>query len=100
MSRSRKHGRCNLSPFERRLYCFKKKANSDCIKPSFLGHRCPYLEMSKLELMETAKKGRKVITSRGGFSREAIEYAERYKPQLRLKHGDKIVKSMRMKAVA
>jgi hypothetical protein len=100
MSRSRKQGRCHLSPFERRLYCFRKQANSDCIEPSFLGHRCPYLEMSKLELMETVKTERKVITSRGGFSREAIEYAERYRPQLRLKHGDKVVKPMRVKAVS
>jgi hypothetical protein len=88
---------CNLSPVERRLYCAKKRVSKTCLKPWFLGHRCPYLQWSKLDVMREAKKGKTEIISKSGFSEEAIKYAEKYRPYLRLIHGNKTVKPRRLK---
>ncbi|MBC8224463.1 hypothetical protein H8E65_07745, partial [Candidatus Bathyarchaeota archaeon] len=45
-----------------------------------------------------AQRGTKEIVSWGGFPPNAIEYAERFRPRLRLKHRDETVKPRRRKA--
>jgi len=47
--------------------------------------------------MIEAKKGKTEIISKSGFSEEAIKYAEKYRPYLRLIHGNKTVKPRRRK---
>lgn len=93
MARNKIHGgSCKLSSLERRLYCTKKRVSKSCLEPRFLGYRCPYLEWSKIDVMREVRKGITKIVAKSGFSEEAIKYAERYRPYLRLIHGDKIVK--------
>ncbi|HDD69138.1 MAG TPA: hypothetical protein ENG61_02125 [Candidatus Korarchaeota archaeon] len=53
--------------------------------------------MDKTAVMREARKGRTEIVSKSGFTEEAIKYAERYRPYLRLIHGKKIVKPRRRK---
>ena len=53
--------------------------------------------MSKHDVMKEAQKGRKELVSKRGFSEGAIKYAERYRPDLKLIHGNKVVKSRRGK---
>ena len=90
-----KTGACKLSAFEKRLYCGKKQVNSDCTHVSFLKHRCTYLSMSKDEVRKAVKSGVRDLNVRGGFSVEAIEYAKKYRPELRLRQGKEIVKPRR-----
>ena len=56
--------------------------------------------MSKADVMREARKGRTEIISKSGFTKEAIKYAERYRPYLRLIHGTKVVKPKRKKQKA
>ena len=101
MASKQKIGTCKLSAFEKRLYCGKKRVNHDCTYVSFLKHRCTYLSMSKDDVMKAVKKGIKELNVQGGYSPEAIEYAKKYRPELRLRQGDKIVKPRRkVRAVA
>ena len=97
MIKGKMHGSCNLSPLEKRIYCAKKRASKSCLEPWFLGYRCPYLEWSKLDIMREAQKGITEIVSKSGFSEEAIKYAERYRPYLRLISGDITIKPRRRK---
>ena len=53
--------------------------------------------MGKAAVMKEARKGRTEIVSKSGFAEEAIKYAERYRPYLRLIHGSKVVKPRRNK---
>jgi hypothetical protein len=92
-ARAMKIGRCRLTTFERRLYCFKKRTSPYCLKPKILGYRCPNLEWTKEEIMVEVKGGAKEISSPGGFSDEAVKYAERFRPGLRLRQGSKIIKT-------
>ena len=85
-------GGCRLNAFERRLYCFKKRTSKYCLKPRILGYRCPNLEWTKEEVIKEVKKGMKEISSPGGFTDEAIKYAERFRPGLRLRQGSRIIK--------
>jgi hypothetical protein len=101
MTPRKKSGRCNLSAFEKKLYCSKKRADDGCLKPSFLENRCPYLVMDKKELIKKAKTGAKEIVCLGGFTKEAVEYVERFRPKIRLKDRYTIVKPRRrIKTVA
>jgi len=101
MTSKQKIGTCKLSAFEKRLYCGKKRVNNDCTHVSFLKHRCTYLSMSKDEVMKAVKAGIKEINVKGGFSSDAIEYANKYRPELRLRQGEKIIKPRRkIRAVA
>lgn len=91
---------CTLSEFERRLFCAKKRVSSECLKPWFLRYRCPYLEWTKEDVMREARKGVTEIRTRGGFTAEAVEYAERFRPRLRLVHRDEIVNPRRRRVSA
>ena len=95
MTTRKKSSICNLSAFEKRLYCSKKRADAGCLKPSFLENRCPYLVMGKNELIKEAKTGVKEIVCLGGFTKEAIKYVERFRPKIRLKDRYTIVKPRR-----
>lgn len=90
-----KTGRCRLNLFERRLYCFKKRTSPYCLKPRILGYRCPNLEWTKEEVIKEAKIGAREISSPGGFTDEAVKYAEKFRPGLRLRQGDNIIKPRR-----
>ena len=92
MEKGKMSSSCNLSPFERRLYCARKRVSKACLEPWFLSHHCPYLEWGKLDVMREAQKGITEIISKSGFSEEAIKYAEKYRPYLRLIHGNETVK--------
>jgi len=74
--------KCVLTSFERKLYCSRKKVGESCRNPRFLGRRCPNLICTKDDLIEEAQKGVKEIVSSSGFSKEALEYAEKYRPEL------------------
>ncbi len=93
-----KLGGCSLSDFERRLYCARKRAGKFCLNPSFLGHRCPYLKWSKEEVIMEAQKGTKEIRAKSAISQDAIEYAEKFRPELRLVQNGKVVKPRRRRA--
>jgi len=55
--------------------------------------------MTKSDVMREAKKGRTEIISKSGFTKEAIKYAERYRPNLRLIDGrGRIVKPRRRRS--
>lgn len=69
-----------------------------CLKPPFLGYRCWYLEWNKEDVMRAARKGVKEIRTFSRFSEEAIRYAERFRPGIRLVQGNNIVKPRRRKA--
>jgi hypothetical protein len=47
--------------------------------------------------MEEAKRGSKEIVAWSGFTKKAIQYAERFRPRLKLVHRDEIVKPRRRK---
>lgn len=47
--------------------------------------------MSKIDVMREAKKGRKEITSKKGFTDSAIKYVKRYRPDMKLFHRKKRV---------
>ncbi len=89
--------KCVLIPFKRRLYCAKKRLDEGCKDLNLIKKRCPNLRYSKEEVIDEARRGTKEIVSWSGFTPEAIEYAERFRPSLRLKHRDEIVKSRRRK---
>jgi len=84
MVKERRSYNCNLDPQERRLYCFKKRASKACLKPRFLGYRCPNMVFEKADVMGEAKKGTKKITAPAGFTEEAQDYVKRYRPKLKL----------------
>jgi len=85
-------GNCRLNPFERRLYCFKQKTSKYCLKPRILGYRCPNLEWTKDEVIKESKKGVKELSSLGGFTDEAVNYVRMFRPYMRLRQGNKIIK--------
>jgi len=91
-------GSCTLSEFERRLFCAKKRVGKECLRPWFLKRRCPYLVWTKQDIIREARKGTKEIKTMGGFTKEAIEYAERFRPGLRLVNGEEVVKHGRRRA--
>lgn len=88
---------CILSPFEKRLYCAKKRITKGCLYIPFLHRRCPYLVWNKEDEIEEAKRGAKKIVAWSGFTESAIQYAERFRPSLRLVHRDETVKPRRRK---
>lgn len=91
---------CTLTLFEKRLYCGKKRVSPSCLKPWFLGHRCPNLTWTKEDVRRAARKGVTQIVAKSGFSEEAVSYAERYRPGMRLKLGDEVVKPRRRRRAA
>ncbi len=93
------HSRCNLTQFQKRLYCNKKRVDEYCLKPRILGYRCPNLIWDKEAVIKEARKGVKEIVSRSGFTKDALEYAEKFRPELRLKYRDEIVKPSRRKKI-
>jgi hypothetical protein len=88
---------CYISEFERRMQCAFKKPSKKCLNPSFLGYRCWYLLWNKEDVIKVAKKGVKEIRTFGGFTKEAINYAEKFRPKMRLVNRNEIVKSRRLK---
>lgn len=93
------HSRCSLTQFQKRLYCYKKRVDEECLKPSFLGYRCPNLIWDKDAVIKEARKGVKEIVSISGFTKDALEYSEKYRPELRLKYRNEIVKPRRRKKI-
>jgi hypothetical protein len=91
---------CALTPFKRRLYCAKKRRDKGCRDLGLINKRCPNLPYTKEEVMEEAQRGTKEIVSWSGFTTNAIEYAEKFRPSLRLKHRDMIVKPRRRRRKA
>ena len=89
---------CILTPFKRRLYCGKKRRDKECKNLSYINKRCPNLLYTKEDVKDEALRGTKEIVSWSGFTPNAIEYAERFRPSLRLKHRDETVKPRRRKA--
>ena len=53
--------------------------------------------LGKNAVMSEAKKGRNEIVSKKGFTKQAIDYAKKYRPSLRLIHGNKTVKPRKRK---
>ena len=51
--------------------------------------------MGKAAVKKEVLKGRREIVSKSGFTDQAIEYTERYRPGVRLIHGNTIVKPKR-----
>ena len=94
-----RYGKCTLSKYERRIFCAQKKVGENCLKPKFIEQRCWYLKYSKDELKMVAKKGVNKIVAFSGFSDDAVEYAEKYRPKLRLFHKDTVIKQRRKVAV-
>jgi septation ring formation regulator EzrA len=97
MAGSRDRSSCALSPFEKRLYCAKKRITKGCLNLPFIHRRCPYLVWNQDDVMEEAKRGSKEIVAWSGFTKKAIQYAERFRPRLKLVHRDEIVKPRRRK---
>ena len=54
--------------------------------------KCWNRPMSKYDVMKEAKKGRDELISKRGFTNGAFKYTKRYRPYIRLIHGNKIVK--------
>jgi len=52
--------------------------------------------MSAVHVRREVQKGRNEIVNEGGFTAGAVNYAERYRPCLRLIHGNRIVKRRRI----
>lgn len=48
--------------------------------------------MNKYDVKKEAQKGRNEITSKKGFTKEAVKYTKRYRPNLKLYHGNKQLK--------
>ena len=92
------NNRCKLTDHEKRIYCAKKRVSKSCLEPWFIKRRCPYLEWNKQDVMKEARKGINEIISKSGFSNDAIKYAEAYRPNLKLIHGDLIIKPERIYA--
>lgn len=88
---------CALTSFEKRLYCAKRRITKGCLNLQFLRRRCPYLVWTKNQVVDEARRGSKEIVSWSGFTEKAIQYAERFRPRLRLVHRDKTVKPRRRK---
>jgi len=88
---------CAITSFERRLYCAKRRITKGCLNLPFLRRRCPYLVWTKDHVIEEARMGRKEIVAWSGFTEKAIQYAERFRPRLRLVHREKTVKPRRRK---
>ena len=86
---------CVLTPFKRRLYCGKKRRDKGCMFLCYINKRCPNLVYTKEDVMDEARRGTKEIVSWSGFTSNAIEYAERFRPSLRLRHRDETVKPRR-----
>ena len=86
------NNRCKLTDLGKRIYCAKKRVSKTCLKPWFLNRRCTYLEWNKQDVMKEARKGITEIISKSGFSNDAIEYAETYRPNLKLIQSDIIIK--------
>lgn len=97
MAGSKERSSCMLSPFEKRLYCAKKRITRGCLYVPFLRRRCPYLVWNKEDVMEEAKRGAKEIVAWSGFTESAVQYADRFRPRLRLVHRDETVKPSRRK---
>jgi hypothetical protein len=97
MAGRKERSSCMLSLFEKRLYCAKKRVTKGCLYVPFLRRRCPYLVWNKDDVMEEAKRGAKEINAWSGFTESAIQYADRFRPRLRLVHRDETVKSRRRK---
>jgi septation ring formation regulator EzrA len=95
MAGSKERSSCMLSPFEKRLYCAKKRITKGCLDMPFLHRRCPYLVWTRDDVMVEAKRGSKEIVAWSGFTEKAIQYAERFRPRLRLVHRDETVKPRR-----
>lgn len=91
-------GSCTLSDFERRLFCAKRRVGDECLRPWFLKRRCPYLKYTKEDVIREARKGVKEIRTMGGFTEEAIEYAKKFRPGLRLINGEDIIKQRKRRA--
>ena len=89
---------CTLIPFKRKLYCAKKRRDEGCKDLGIINKRCPNLLYTKEDVMDEARRGTREIVSWSGFTSNAIEYAERFRPGLRLRHRDEIVKPRRRKA--
>lgn len=60
-----------------------------------MGYRCPNLEWTKEEVIKEVKIGAREISSPGGFTDEAVKYAEKFRPGLRLRQGNNIIKPRR-----
>ena len=88
---------CALIPFKRKLYCAKKRRDEGCKDLSIINKRCPNLLYTKEDVMDEARRGTREIVSWSGFTSNAIEYAERFRPSLRLKHRGETVKPRRRK---
>ena len=86
---------CVLTPFKRRLYCGKNRRDKGCMFLGYINKRCPNLVYTKEDVMNEARRGTKEIVSWSGFTSNAIEYAERFRPSLRLRHRDETVKPRR-----
>lgn len=97
MAEAREGKVCTLSLFERRLYCAKKRVSKGCLFIPFLDRRCPYLIWTKNDVIKAVKRGSKEIVALSGFTPRAVEYAERFRPQLRLIHRDRVIKPRRRK---
>ena len=89
---------CTLIPFKRKLFCAKKRRDEGCKDLDLIDKRCPNLLYTKEDVMDEARQGTKEIVSWSGFTSNAIEYAERFRPSLRLKYRDEIVKPRRRKS--
>lgn len=48
--------------------------------------------MSKYDVMKEAKKGRREIIAKSGFTKGAVAYVNRYQPKMKLFHKNKKVK--------
>jgi hypothetical protein len=97
MSGRKDRSSCALTSFEKRLYCAKRRITKECLNLQFLRRRCPYLVWTKDQVVDEARTGRKEIVAWSGFTKKAIQYAERFRPRLRLVHRDKTVKPRRRK---
>jgi len=93
-------GLCTLITFKRKLYCAKKRRDEGCKHLLLINKRCPNLLYTKEEVMDEARQGTKEIVSWSGFTPNAIEYAQRFRPSLRLKHRNEIVKARRRRRKA
>lgn len=59
--------------------------------------KCWNRPLSKYTVKKLAQKRRTEIISKSGFTKGAIEYAKRYRPNLKLLHRNKVVKQRRKK---
>lgn len=72
--------------------------NPDYIRGKHQGEvKCWNSPLPKSVVKSEAQKGRTEIISKRGFTKSAIEYAKRYRPDLKLIHGNRVVKRRRKK---